>query len=265
MTSIPEISARGSLILWAKFQIPVDPRPCVGPRSGRKGDKWRPLDHERHGYPFHQPALFTHHNARISFYIYAKLFQLSLPCGIYIMSCNIVHLLFTHALFQIHFQGSASFWSNFGTRYSEEGALGFSVLRFVPFFRSVFRFLYEKTSIFRFWRLLRFSRLFCSGFLVFGKNEIGLLDLLFDAVWWFSGLSSENLRLNDVNHMHVFSGFARGFRFWLKFISVLRLFVFFVRFCRFWYTPVPPRTRHAYCRDQENVTPCLVIYVKVML
>ena len=47
MTSIPGISARGSLILWAKCQIPVGPRPCVGPRSGREGEKCRPLDHMR--------------------------------------------------------------------------------------------------------------------------------------------------------------------------------------------------------------------------
>ena len=26
----------------------MDPRPCVGPRSGRKGEKCRPLDHMRH-------------------------------------------------------------------------------------------------------------------------------------------------------------------------------------------------------------------------
>ena len=48
MTSIPEISARGSLILCAKFQIPV------GPRSGREGEKCRPLDHMRHIPFFHQ-------------------------------------------------------------------------------------------------------------------------------------------------------------------------------------------------------------------
>ena len=47
MTSIPEISTRGSLIPWAKFQTPVGPRPCVGPRSGREGENCRPLDHIR--------------------------------------------------------------------------------------------------------------------------------------------------------------------------------------------------------------------------
>ena len=37
------------------------------------------------------------------------------------------------------------------------GALGFSVLRFSLFFRSVFRFLLQKTSVFRFWWSLRFA------------------------------------------------------------------------------------------------------------
>ena len=85
------------------------------------------------------------------------------------------------------------------------GALGFSVLRFRPFFRSVFRF----------WRPLRFavSVLFRSRFSVFGKNRIGFSDLLLDAVCCFSGFSSENMRLNDLNRVHVISDFACSFRF----------------------------------------------------
>ena len=78
MTSIPEISACGSLILWAKFQIPV------GPRSGREGEKCRPLDHMRQ-IPFINQAPFAFYT-KISFYIYTKLFRFSLPCGIYIVS-----------------------------------------------------------------------------------------------------------------------------------------------------------------------------------
>ena len=35
--------------------------------------------------------------------------------------------------------------------------LGFSVLRFWQFFRSVFRFLCQKTSVFRFWSSFRFA------------------------------------------------------------------------------------------------------------
>ena len=54
MTSIPEVSARGSLTLWAKFQIPIGPRPFVGPRSGREGEKCQPLDHMRHIPFIHQ-------------------------------------------------------------------------------------------------------------------------------------------------------------------------------------------------------------------
>ena len=50
------------------------------------------------------------------------------------------------------------------------GALGFSVLRFWSFFRSVFRFLHRKTSVFRFWCMLRFAvfPFFSIWFSVFG-------------------------------------------------------------------------------------------------
>ena len=46
---------------------------------------------------FHPPALFTY-QMKINFCIYAKLFQLSLPYGIYVLSWN--DLRFTYALFQ---------------------------------------------------------------------------------------------------------------------------------------------------------------------
>ena len=53
-----------------------------------------------------------------------------------------------------------------------EGALGFSVLRFWLFFRSVFRFLCQKTSFSRFWYSLRFTDFpfFSIWFSVFAKN-----------------------------------------------------------------------------------------------
>ena len=44
-------------------------------------------------------------------------------------------------------------------------------------------------------------------------NKIGFLDFLFDAVQCFSGFSSENMRLYDLNRVHVFSDFACSFRF----------------------------------------------------
>ena len=78
MTSIPEISARGSLILWAKFQIPV------GPRSGREGEKCRPLDHIRQ-IPYVHPALFLSYTG-IIFCIYAKDFHRFHPYGNHIAS-----------------------------------------------------------------------------------------------------------------------------------------------------------------------------------
>ena len=49
--------------------------------------------------PFHPLALFAQYTM-INFYIYTKLFQLFLPCGIYSVSWNIVRLFFTHARFQ---------------------------------------------------------------------------------------------------------------------------------------------------------------------
>ena len=94
MTSIPEISARGSLILWAKFQIPV------GPRSGREGEKCRPLDHIRQ-IPYVHPALFLSYTG-IIFCIYAKDFHRFHPYGNHIASWYNVDLSFTHALLQNH-------------------------------------------------------------------------------------------------------------------------------------------------------------------
>ena len=57
----------------------------------------------------------------------------------------------------------------------------------------------------RFWCLLQFavSVLFRTRFSVFGENKIRLSDLLFDVVRNISGLSSENMRLNDLNRVHV--------------------------------------------------------------
>ena len=99
MTSIPDISTRGSLILWAKFQIPV------GPRSGREGEKCRPLDHMRQ-IPFINQALFASYTM-VNFYIYTKEFQLFLPYGIHIACLHNLHLPFTHALLQtLLLQGS---------------------------------------------------------------------------------------------------------------------------------------------------------------
>lgn len=41
VTSYHEISACGSLMLWAEFQRRIGPRPCDGPRAGREGEKWQ--------------------------------------------------------------------------------------------------------------------------------------------------------------------------------------------------------------------------------
>ena len=73
------------------------------------------------------------------------------------------------------------------TETKTRGALGFSVLRFQLFFRSVFWFLYQKTSVFRFWCSLRFAAIpiFSIWFSVFAKNTSGFSDLISDAVFGF--------------------------------------------------------------------------------
>ena len=72
-----------------------------GPRSAYTvslvSDTCGSLDHETD--PFHPPALFTFHTKPI-FQIHTRLLQLFVPCGIYIVSCKIVHLSLTHAFFQ---------------------------------------------------------------------------------------------------------------------------------------------------------------------
>ena len=58
------------------------------------------------------------------------------------------------------------------------GALGFSVLRIWPIFDSVFRFLCQKTSVFRFWCFVRFASFLRCGlwFSVFVNNDGGFSD-----------------------------------------------------------------------------------------
>ena len=73
--------------------------------------------------------------------------------------------------------------------YSDQrGTLGFSVLRFWLFFRSVFRFLCKKTSVFRFWFSLRFAEFsfFSIWFSVFVENLSGFSVLLSDVLFRFS-------------------------------------------------------------------------------
>ena len=69
--------------------------------------------------------------------------------------------------------------------------MGFSVLRFWLFFRSVFRFQRQKTLVFRFWCSLRFADfpLLSIWFSVFTKSTNGFSDLIPDAVFGFSYLT----------------------------------------------------------------------------
>ena len=74
-------------------------------------------------------------------------------------------------------------WSFMGS--FKRGALGFSVLQFWLFFRSVFRFLLQKTSVFRFWWSLRFAdfSFFSIWFSVFVNNTGGFSVLVPDVVF----------------------------------------------------------------------------------
>ena len=70
-----------------------------------------------------------------------------------------------------------------------EGALGFSVLRFWLFFRSVFRFLCQKTSFSRFW--FTDFPFFSIWFSVFAKNINGFSDFHIWPIWVPVSLRSE--------------------------------------------------------------------------
>ena len=66
--------------------------------TDREGEKCRPLDHMRQLPCINKAPLVPY--TKINFYIYTKLFHIYFPCGIYIASWNIVHLQYTHELFQ---------------------------------------------------------------------------------------------------------------------------------------------------------------------
>ena len=78
-------------------------------------------------------------------------------------------------------------FAHFIVKLYKRGTLGFSVLRFWLFFRSVFRFLYRKTSVFRFWCSLRFAgfSFFSIWFSVFVKKTSGFSVLLSDVLFGF--------------------------------------------------------------------------------
>lgn len=116
----------------------------------------------------------------------------------------------------------ASFWSYYYT--SHEGALRFSVLGFWLFFRSVFRFLSQKTFSFLFWCSLQFAGFpfFSIWFLVFGfrhkyKRVFGFGIRCFCFSYLGSGFSS-------VLHLSQLYGFTCGFQFWSNFLSGFRGF-----------------------------------------
>ena len=95
--------------------------------------------------------------------------------------------------------------------------------RFCSFDHILDRILVFCTKKFRFFGLVSvavygFCSISLSRFSVCCKNKIEFSDLLFDALQCFSGFSSENMSLNDLNRIHVFSIFACSFRFPLRII-----------------------------------------------
>ena len=97
------------------------------------------------------------------------------------------------------------------------------------------------TSQFLFYFALgfRFSAKVKSGFRICYSIQFGV----------FFRFSSENMRLNDLNRVHVFSDFACDFRFWSKFISVFYDYLY--RFAVFYIIQCPRpllsvRTRRSY-------------------
>lgn len=98
-----------------------------------------------------------------------------------------------------------------------------TVLCLQPFLRSIY---HQKASI---------------SLLVPGKSNIAFSNLLLDAVWCSSSFFSENMHLNDLNHVHVFFLLLALFSFdqnLFQFCSFL--WKFFLQFCDFWYAPMAP-------------------------
>ena len=87
----------------------------------------------------------------------------------------------------------------------------------------------KETVVFGDHCVLRFLFYFALG-LRLPKIKIWFSDLLFDAVRCFSGFSSENIRLNDLNRVHVY------FWFCLRSCSVLIDIYFGLRFSTIIYT-----------------------------
>ena len=116
----------------------------------------------------------------------------------------------------------------------QRGALGFSVLRFWLFFRSVFRFLCQNTSVFRFWYPCVFGFfLFCPIWVpVSLRFKWQLISSHFiktshDIHKYFDEISV-SVGSVLVTIVSVFHGFVCGFRFWTIFF-----FFFLVRFYGF--------------------------------
>ena len=94
MTRSPRFGPADGLYceLSVRYQSAPDPVSApdqAGREGGREREKFRPLDHMRQ-IPFIHIALFIS-NMKSSFYVYAKVFQLFVPCGIHIVSLCVVH------------------------------------------------------------------------------------------------------------------------------------------------------------------------------
>ena len=131
------------------------------------------------------------------------------------MSCafdpsTIAHLLLTFNLIPFFSCELVIKWSVSALKLSLEGnRWGHLDFQFRPFSVCVPKYLGFSVLVTCKGRFLVY---FALSFRFSAKNKIGFSDLPFDAVWCFSGFSSENMRLNDLSRMHAFSKFACGFR-----------------------------------------------------
>ena len=111
------------------------------------------------------------------------------------------------------------------------------------------------------------SALFRSRFPVLGNDKIGFLDLLFDAVCLvvYRSLVGKFASKRPQPRARVF-GFCLRFSVLIEIcfgFAVSSIFCTVFPFLIYFYQA--PIDRHAYCRHQENVTPCFVSYAKVKL
>ena len=114
------------------------------------------------------------------------------------------------------------------------GALGFSALPFRFILDRFFGFCTKKLRIFGFGDYCGFQSLFyfALGFRFLAKTKLRFQFAVRCGLVFFQILCGKYAPY-DLNHVHVFSDLASGFRFLSKFISVLRIFIIICTVFRF--------------------------------